>query len=129
MSRRCPNRRHAKEATDTALRCRHTIVQRLETAVTTCGDEEFFWERMPAPFVRANGGRCPPSLCVNGQRVSVKSVVLAEHECSKDLDRRQGYCHSIRHFGRKPSPRTPHSVGNCSLCQLEYRTRNSGRAV
>src|SRR5882757_9992148 len=46
--RKGANKRHAKEATDTALRCRHTIVQRSETAATTCGDEEFFWERMPA---------------------------------------------------------------------------------
>src|SRR5258707_15675377 len=30
----------------------------IETAATTCGDEE---ERLPAPFVGANGGGCPPT--------------------------------------------------------------------
>src|SRR6266481_5668381 len=35
---------------------------------------------------------------------------IAGHEYSKDLDRLQGHCHSIRHLSRKPSPCTPHSL-------------------
>jgi hypothetical protein len=46
---RYANRRHAKEAST------HHCSE-IETAVTTCDDKEYCWERMSVPFVWANGG-------------------------------------------------------------------------
>ena len=89
----------------------------IETAVVTCADANDLVRRILLGTHAGTTGlrkrRVMPAvgLCVKGQRMSVKRVVLAEHdERPKDLDRQQGYCHSIRHFGRKPSPRTARSL-------------------
>jgi hypothetical protein len=65
-----------------------------------------------ASTIRLRKRRVMPAvgIFVKGQRMSVKSVVFAEHECSKDLYRLLGYCQSIRHLGRRPSPRTAHNL-------------------